>query len=421
MEPFPATASLLAQREKRVRESVAYAKQSRAQCREIRDLIVSLSPVLSELEAKYTLLPQGTKDTLSRFALKLKKTYDEAVDYIESQIKVGSVQKFNTSKSTKILLGSVRRDLKSAKETLASYERIDPTACSIPIPATVGIEKHIESMYLAFSTESYLQALQIGKTVLRKIPRDDSRTIAGIHYDMACVYSKLFYVQNAIIHLQSARVFGFSDFKQIDEDYDFDNVRLHPEFVNFRQMMEYEVLQTEKWRELNESVIFKLTALFDQYDEEGMGTLTFSQFQLLCKAAFAITNTAQVVSFWREACEDTIEAMYLTEFLNFMAERKDMSSLLQGLLQYKHYSGFAPIHTSSSLLSPREEPLRVDVNNYISSFTPFSYSIEGQSCGWMGEMPRGSAIKQLSFVDIENYVSTPFSYYTTTDPLAIFR
>jgi len=291
--------------------------------------------------------------------------------------------------------------------------------CSIPIPATVGIEKHIESMYLAFSTENYVQALQIGKAVLRKIPRDDSRTIAGIHYDMACVYAKLFSVQNAIIHLQSARVFGFSDFNQIDEDYDFDTVRLQPEFVNFRQMMEYEVLQTEKWRELNESVIFKLTALFDQYDKEGTGTLSFPQFQSLCKGAFAISNTALVVSFWRESCEDTIEAMYLTEFLNFMAEHKDMSSLLQGIPS-KLYSGFTPIHTSSSLYSPKDES-RAEINNYLSSFTPFSYSIEGQSCGWVGELPRGNIIKQLSFVDIENYVATPFSYYTTSDPLAIFR
>jgi len=430
MDPFhPTTIAYLASKEKRIRENVVYVKQSKAQCRGVLSLVLSLSPVLSDVEEKYASLPQATKDTLSRYGLKLKKTYDEALEYIEAQIRVGSVQKFNTSKSTKMLLDSVTRNLKSAKETLISalFERMDPNVCSTPIPATVGIEKHIESMYLAFSTESYIQALQIGKAVLRKIPRDDAKTKAGIHYDMACTYAKIFNIQNVIIHLQSARVFGFSDFKQIDEDYDFDNIRLHPEFANFRQMMEYEVLQNDSWRELDESVVLRLTALFDQYDEEGTGALSFSQFQSLCKAAFAISNTAQVVSFWRESCEDTIEAMYLFEFLNFIAERKDMSGLLsQGLVpsqhkQLHHYSGFVPIHTSSlCLLEASTQPMN-KLPHYRTSFPPFSYSVEGQSCGWMGDTPRSNACKQPSFADTANYVSAPFSYYTTTDPLAKFR
>lgn len=426
MDPFPTTVAYLATREKEIKENVVYVKQNKGNCREIRDLTLSLSPILSELEGKYASFPQATKDTLSRFGLKLKKTFDEALMFIEAQIKVGSVQKFNTNKSTKILLDTVSRSLKDAKETLnaALQDQIDPSVCSTPIPATVGIEKHIESMYLAFSTDNYIQALQIGKAVLRKVPRDDAKTKAGIHYDMACTYAKLFNTQNAIIHLQSARVFGFSDFKQIDQDFDFDNVRLQPEFVNFRQMMEYEVLQTERWRELSESVIYKLTALFDQYDEEGNGALSFPQFESLCKGAFAISNTAQVVSFWRESCEDTIEAMLLIEFLNFMAERKDMSGLLPQVfapLQFKltHYNGFAPIHTSS-LFSPEVsfQPAR-DVKPL--HFAPFSYSVEGQQCGWMGETPRGNACKQQNFMDTLNCVSAPFSFFTTTDPLAKFR
>jgi hypothetical protein len=433
MDTFPTTVSYLDARAKEIKENVVYVKQNKGQSREIRDLSLSLSPLLSELDEKYTSLPQATQDTLFRYGTKLKKTYDEALLFIEAQIKVGSVQKFNTSKSSKILLETVSKSLKDAKETLAEalQDHIDPSVCSTPIPATVGIEKHIESMYLAFSTDSYIQALQIGKAVLRKVPKDDAKTKAGVHYDMACTYAKLFNAQNVIIHLQSARVFGFSDFKQIDQDVDFDNVRLQPEFVNFRQMMEYEVLQTESWRELSESVIYKLTALFDQYDEEGTGALSFPQFESLCKGAFAISNTAQVVSFWRESCEDTIEAMNLIEFLNFMAERKDMSSLLPQVfaplqLKLSHYNGFAPIHTSSLISAIGEEvsfqTVRAEVKpHYLNSFSPFSYSVEGQSCGWMGETPRGNAGKQQNFMEALNCDAAPFSFFTTTDPFANFR
>jgi len=348
------------------------------------------------------------------------------------------VKKFNTSKSSKYFLEGLCRSLKYSKETLiaALFDRVDSSVCSTPIPSTIGIEKHIESMYLAFKTENYMQALQIGKEILRKVPHDDHRTKAGIHYDMACTYSKLFNTPTVVTHLQSARAFGYSDFKQLDEDHDFDNVRFQLEFMNFRQMMEYEVLQTDQWREMNQAVVFKLTALFDKYDEEGVGSLSFTQFQALCKGAFGITSLAQVVAFWRETCEDTIEAMHLIEFLNFIAEHKDINGLLTRALanlqtkSMNNYRGYSPIHTSSFLLPHQEGRDSGEVLPphpiHSTQFLPFSFSVEGQSCGWMGGVPRTQTVadtcQQQSFASQNpSCVSAPFSYYTTTDPLAKFR
>jgi hypothetical protein len=404
----------------RIRDHVVYAKQNKQACREIGLGVQALAPVLADVEEKYPSFPQATQDTLARFLPKLKKCYDDAADFIEAQIKVGSAKKFNTSKNTKYMLDTLGRNLKNAKETLiaALFERVDPSVCTTPIPSTVGIDKHIESMYMAFCTENYMQALQLGKEILRKIPADDALAKAGVHYDMACTYAKLCNTRNVVLHLQSARVYGFSDFKQLDEDSDFDNVRFQPEFMNFRQMMEYEVLQTEKWRELSDNLILKLSARFDKYDEEGKGTLTFPQFGALCRGEFAISSPAQIVAFWRESCEDTIESMHLMEFLNFMAEHKDMNGLLTQDSPNSRvkslYRGYSPIHTSTMFSADETSRHLIQAHSFTPfQCAPFPYSVE-QTCGWMGEMHKTASEHNLSS-------PAPFSYYTTTDPFSKFR
>jgi hypothetical protein len=304
----------------------------------------------------------------------------------------------------------------------------------------VGIEKHVESMSLAFNTENYMQALQIGKEVLRKVPQDDFRTKAGIYYDMACAHAMLFNVQHVVSNLQSARSFGFSDFQQLDEDRDFDSIRFQFEFMTFRQAMEFEVLQTERWRELSEAATNRITALFDSHDEDGVGTLSFSQFQALCKGSFGIAGPAQVMSFWREICEDTIEAMHLVEFMNFLADHKDLLARLMPQSTKPLLSQYmpSPIHTSTLFFPSQSSGNEVQSYQHTHTYqhvfmNPFSHAMVEQpphyggavqqAC-WAEEMPQWrtpNMYQQNLDLPSTNYVTTHFSYYTTTDPLASFR
>jgi hypothetical protein len=314
-----------------ITNQVQTAKANRNLCKRLGNEVTTLMPILENVNQQFPNLSAQQQQGVSRALEMLNEDLKAALAFVELQNKRGgSFKKLITARGTNSQFEEIEKNIQNSKTTLMfallNHIRSDQVERKHAenaqnILKTETTLPHKSEIVKCVENNEYDKAISLAKQLLHSGNNQDTQFA---HYTMACIYSKLGKVDEALTNLYSAKQEGFMDYQQMDTETDFDNLRSHPDYVKLRYQMEQDLLKKERWRQLPQAKVDDWVRNFDVYDTDGNGTISLKEFQVLMARTLPEEgqNQDKIQEIFGSLDLDRDGNITLNEYLNYMTDRE---------------------------------------------------------------------------------------------------